>query len=741
MIPIFDDINTILILVALFNLVLGILVIGGGIRKLANVIYGLNIFSAIGWIIAMVMYRAAPQETALFWTVVLYIAPTFIASSFLIFSYVFPSRSPGIFLRQSVTIILVNLAVVVLTAWPEMVIKQVNVRPGLEKEIIFGRLYWIYVIYTLAFFSYGFYRIYRKFSQSSGVERLQIIYLLFGYALSTNLAFVTNLIMPWLGYFFLNWLGQVFSIFMVGFITYAILRYRLMDVRLAARRMTIWLALSVFTYVVFFGLVWMFNSHLGGVDTVGAYASAVVIAPAFVIVFFGVDRLLRRFFSRYVFGDLYTFQEAIGRLAGRLNHLVGLDKIVREIVSTIRRTMDLDRAALLLCDWGDRDTACRVASVAGFANADDLARVMSDKFMLNYLQDSQNPLVRDEARILARNVSDRKAREGFETLRSLMERAGAAVCLPLVNNDRMIGIIILGDKVSGNAFTKEDLELLDTLAKQAGIAVDNAIVYQEMDDLNVHLEERVAEQTEDIRKKNEHLRELLKMKSEFMDITSHQMKTPIAIVGGYVSLLNSGKIRGTKKRQEITRKAVEGIERLNDVIHRFLASSRAEGMDLAIDRGEADMVGLVRSVCEGKREMAEEKGIGLEFRNEVEELAADLDAGRFSEAVGNLIDNAVFYTQNGKVTVRMAVMDGQAVLEVADTGIGIPEGDRVRIFDRFSRSRNAVKVKPNGSGLGLFIARKIIRAHGGDITLESEEGKGSTFTIRIPLAKLAKTAQ
>ena len=145
-----------------------------GRKKKINVVYSLNIIAIISWVVVMILFRSASPEASLFWCTILYIAPTFIASSFLYFTYIFPSQRDKNVPLKSLLIFSINGLIVAMVALPGLIIKEVNIRPGLEKEIIFTKYYWFYFIYTAEFFSYGFFRLFKKYLKSVGIERLQV---------------------------------------------------------------------------------------------------------------------------------------------------------------------------------------------------------------------------------------------------------------------------------------------------------------------------------------------------------------------------------------------------------------------------------------------------------------------------------------------------------------------------------------------------------------------------------------
>lgn len=240
-----DVINFFLATTALLNFFLGILVLANGVRQRLNLIYTGNVIAIIAWVMAMVFYRSAPQESALFWCTILYIAPTIVASSFLYFTYIFPSQQVTSLRFQQVLIISANIGIIIITVLPGFLIQEVNIRPGLEKEIIFTSQYIWYFLYISFLFSYGFLRLFHRYRNSKDIERRRIFFFLTGYAIAANLAFVTNLILPWFGFFSLNWLGQVLTVIMVGFTVYAIVMYQFMDTKLIATEFFISLLMAV----------------------------------------------------------------------------------------------------------------------------------------------------------------------------------------------------------------------------------------------------------------------------------------------------------------------------------------------------------------------------------------------------------------------------------------------------------------------------------------------------------------
>ncbi len=734
----FDSINIFLVVTALLNLLLGAIIYFNGSRKKINVVYSLNILAIIGWVLAMILYRSASPETSFFWCTVLYIAPTFIASSFLYFTYIFPSEKDKHVRLKAILIFSINLMIVAMVAWPGLIIKEVNARLGAEKEIVFTSYYWFYFLYTAGFFSYGFTRLFKKYWHSVGIERLQILYLVSGYALAANLAFATNLIMPWLGFFFLNWLGQIFTVIMVGLTAYAILRYRLMDIRIVARKIFMYVGSSVFVYAFFYFIIWFYNSTFGSVFSPVALAIGVVIAPFFVVAFYVLDKGLKIFANKYLFASLYNYQETINKLADELNYYIDLDKIVGLIVDSIKETMQLNRTGVLLINDDGGVLDYQIAKVIGFNEKNGISLVQ-DSFLTKHLQRENKPLVLEELALLARDAKTREEKKGFTDLYEHMNRIEASLCLPLMSSSKLMGIIVLGAKISGDAYTKEDLELLNTLSKQAGIAIENARLYKQVQEFGKKLTAEVDKATRDLKEANVHLEALIKIKDEFLQIASHQLRTPVSVMRGMLDMLREdGSSLTQEQRDEMIERASLKSEKLSQVIDDVLSATEMDVPNFNIlgTAREVDLKELAQKVVDSQKDEAADKGLTLILEADKNVLQVKASDTYLPQAMTNLIDNAIKYTKEGKVVVKVYPESDMVVFAVKDTGIGVPEQDLEKLWTKFKRGGNAKNVHTDGSGLGLFIIKKIVEGHpGGQVFVDSQLGSGSTFGFKLPMIK------
>jgi signal transduction histidine kinase len=245
-------------------------------------------------------------------------------------------------------------------------------------------------------------------------------------------------------------------------------------------------------------------------------------------------------------------------------------------------------------------------------------------------------------------------------------------------------------------------------------------------------EQALARQAGELSAQNERLRELDRLKDEFVALVSHELRTPLTSIIGYIQLLRDERAGGldTDHFAEVIERNAERLLRL---VGDLLFLSQMQSGQLVLDLRDTDLAGLAVEAVEEARPYAQRRHIVLDLSAGFVPRVS-VDPTRIAQLLGNLISNAVKFTpEGGKVGVTVAVEGGEAVLSVTDTGIGIRAADRERIFERFFRTEAATRRVIPGSGLGLTISQAIVEAHEGTITVRSDEAHGSTFTVRLPL--------
>jgi len=225
-------------------------------------------------------------------------------------------------------------------------------------------------------------------------------------------------------------------------------------------------------------------------------------------------------------------------------------------------------------------------------------------------------------------------------------------------------------------------------------------------------------------------------KSDLVTIVSHQLRTPLAgIKWIFGSLLDGDYGTLSKEQAEIVSRGTEATDDLVVLIDDMLDVAKIEQSQFTYAFANTELVELVKLLVASKQEVAKTKSITIRERYEELSLVIPIDAKRLRIAFSNIIDNAINYSPaNTTVTITLKKDGGNVLVSVADQGIGIPEASRDKLFTKFFRAENAQRLR-EGTGLGLFLARAIVTGHGGAVSFSSEEGRGSTFTVSVPLTR------
>jgi signal transduction histidine kinase len=228
---------------------------------------------------------------------------------------------------------------------------------------------------------------------------------------------------------------------------------------------------------------------------------------------------------------------------------------------------------------------------------------------------------------------------------------------------------------------------------------------------------------------------LARLKSDFVSNVSHELRTPLSLIRLYAETLEMGRLKSPEKYQEYYSIIRKESERLTALINNILDFSRIEAGRKEYDFRQTDMRELVRNTLESYRYQIEQSGFAFEEKiaDDIPPLSVDREA--MARSLLNLVNNALKYSQDQKyIGVNLFRDNGSVKLEVVDHGIGIPQGEQQKIFDKFYRVGDPLVHNTKGSGLGLALVRHIVQAHGGDISVDSVPGRGSRFTINLPVA-------
>lgn len=579
----------------------------------------------------------------------------------------------------------------------------------------------VFLLHALITVFGGLGRLYYRYRHSRGVMRNQLRYIITASIILWAVVPLTNFLLPIA--FHINVFAAfspVYTLLFAVTIAYAIVTQRLFDIRAVIAR-TVAYALLVATvgavYVVggFAVTSLIFKQSQAGVNERIVYALlSVVLAFTFQPLRAFFERITDRIFYR----DKYDSQEVLNGLGSILVSEFKLEEILSQTLAKICKDLNITSGQFYIFN---EDKIYRVEHYG----------VVPKRLITipNLIKLRRNLLVADEL-------------SGGNEKR-IMDEYGFRVVMRLRTREAFVGYLMLGDKKSGDLYAVQDLDLLQIFAQELAVAISNAKAYEEIAQFNITLQHRIDDATKRLRVANRHLKELDEAKDEFISMASHQLRTPLTSIKGYLSMVlegDAGKVSSVQK--EFLGYAYDGSERMVNLIADLLNVSRMSAGKFQITPVPTDLAAIVRDEVRQLHTHAAAKNLKLEFNEPPKPLPQmQLDDGKTRQVIMNFIDNAIYYTKEGSVTVTLVQDGDMAELRVKDTGIGVPPEEKTKLFHKFYRADNAQKVRPDGTGLGLFLAKRVVEDQGGTLIFESAVGKGSTFGFRLPIKAAAGVAQ
>jgi signal transduction histidine kinase len=300
-----------------------------------------------------------------------------------------------------------------------------------------------------------------------------------------------------------------------------------------------------------------------------------------------------------------------------------------------------------------------------------------------------------------------------------VELAGfrTVVSVPMLRENELLGVISIY-RQDVRAFTDKQIDLVKNFAAQAVIAIENTRLFDEIQD------------------KNRQLAEASQNKSQFVSSVSHELRTPLNAIIGLTDMLVKNAARfGTEKAQEPLQRVNRAGTHLLGLINQVLDLSKIEAGKLELNSQTVQLAPLIKDVIDTAGQLAEQNKNRLVVETQQNLGALTVDPMRLRQILLNLLSNACKFTKAGEVKLAARkVSNGSSFVEfaVSDTGIGMTAQQQAKLFEEFSQADAATAQKFGGTGLGLAITRKLARMMGGDVTVTSEPGKGSVFTVRLP---------
>lgn len=584
-------------------------------------------------------------------------------------------------------------------------------------EIIFGPFATVYFFSLITAILYSTFALITQFIRSRGEERKKIKIIIISIVLTCTVSMMTNIIAPIFGYFDLTNIGTFSTLILVLGTAYAVIFNQMFEFHTFFWRFIIYLVtVGIFTAIVAGLILVGLFTFLGNtaVKPIEIIYILIVFIPL-MILFHPINERIKMFTNKYLFQRDYVIQEALSEISSFASKSIDIKMIQRNVLDTLSKTIKQQYGLFIFIS----NKSIKIGEQKGTIPL-NLIQVIPEIIKLS---------VKTKQKVIT--LTDIQE-EGL--LNKYFDLFSIGAIVILTNRVKVQGLIILGEKFSGSLYVKKDKEFLTITSHDIALALSNAQRYEEIKQFNITLQEKISNATAALKRTNKKLIALDDVKDEFISMTSHQLRTPLTSVKGYISMLLEEDLGKLNSKQKMALKeAFDSSQRMVFLISDFLNVSRIRTGKFIIEPTEMNMSEVIQDEIQQLKEMAGFRNQNVIFKTPKDFPKVMLDENKVRQVMMNMIDNAIFYTpQGGDITIALLHENNEVTFAVKDSGIGVPKDQQHRLFTKFFRAENARRARPDGTGLGLFMAQKIISAQGGSIIFKSVENEGSTFGFRFP---------
>ena len=492
----------------------------------------------------------------------------------------------------------------------------------------------------------------------------------------------------------------------------SIVRYRLFAVDLAVKKLTVYSVVGACITGALYVVTQVIERSFGlaDIDTIWlvvplGFMVTVLLSPW--------GQALEDRIHRLMFSKRRGCYETLLSLSKRMSGILNFNELVDTLIHGLVRGIPVTHAGLMIHDAAT-NTFVNYREETTVDEGSGADAIASDSPIVQWLSGEEGLLVKEEIKLNPRIA------KYFETAEGELEGIKASLIVPLKIENKLNGILLLGEKLSGEIFDSQELDVLSLLANQAAISLENARLYEGLSTSNVRL------------------MEASRLKSQFLANMSHELRTPLNSIIGFSKVLLNRLDGDLTERQEAYVKSVHNSSRhLLELINGILDFSRIEAGKFEMRPEKISLYDVVDECIESSLPLVRDKRVKLEKDVPLDLPAVYADRTRVKQVLLNLVSNAIKFTTTGRVLVQVRRESEALHVSVADTGIGISPGDLTRLFEPFQRLDNPLAQQADGTGLGLAISKKFVELHRGRIWAESRESQGSTFHFTLPLTAAA----
>lgn len=716
--------------VGALNVVLGLVVFARNPKLSSSRYFAALTFSVFAWCVGLILYFQATSVAEVTQSArYFYISALWMNTFLLQFTIYFCNAEK--LKRFIVTPIAISMLMTIYIAFSSTFFLETVVLTDAKGASITVKTmpYLSYVVIIMGYYLVNLYSFSRAYAANTGVIRARIGTMLLAFSVAGLFASYFNVYLPYNGDYSLVWVGPLFTLGFVGLFTYAILRFKLFGIRLIVAKTFGYIAtLSIVAVAPIVILAPVINEQLIALEGVNRIVAIILLYVAMLSIYQPTKRLLNRVTSGIFYRDTYNTQEVIDSLTGIAVTEFDIDNLASSSLHVLSEALKSGATRFILVDSsGDFYSDYKTGNQEGLQSLPALK-------MLS-LQDTQMIHLDDQEGI---SISHHTETARNHELRQYLMHHGVTISIRLSTKDEIVGYLLLGPKLSGNIYSKQDIDFIGIAANELAIAIQNARRFDEIKRFNETLRLEIDSATSELRSSNEKLQALDQAKDEFISMASHQLRTPLTSVKGYLSMILDGDVGDVdKKQRDMLVAAFTSSQRMVYLISDLLNVSRLQTGKFVIAPVVSDLPEVIEGEIQQLKETAKMKELEITLKTSKNFPDVYLDETKTRQVIMNFIDNAIYYTpRGGKIDVELSHNDNKIEYTVTDNGIGVPKSEQKNMFTKFYRASNAKKARPDGTGLGLFMAKKVIIDQGGAVIFNSKEGEGSTFGFTFPMTRV-----
>lgn len=694
--------------VAILSFIIGLFVIINR-RNALNMIWFVLCITIAGWNLGyfITMVPGISYENALMSSRLSHASGILIASFFFTFTLVFlglvKEKMPQLIFAHLVTTIMAVLCLtpfVVTSLAPKMFMPLYPV----------GKVgYVLYITNFLGWVIYSHYLYAVSYKQLSGAKQSQVKYFLLGTVIGF---FGGSNCFPLIFNFPFPPVASVLIIVYPFTTAYAIIRHRLMDIEILIKKGIVYSALVAVIIGLYSALLLIIQQLFQSTIGVNQWLATVITAICIAAGFKPLETAFTNFTDKYFFKKKYDYHRTLAELAKGMAELTNLERLTKLVAKIVIKNMKLEGSMLFVYDYQNNNF--KAVSAQGNMKEFKGMTLPKDDPLIKRLDQTEDVVIKEE---FDRELENKRLlssfRDEIKDIVRQMSKFRAILCVPSKIKDKLIGFILLSDKKSQEMYSTEDIMLFKTLAPQAAVAIKNAMTYDEIRK-DLENEHGKVEATEKQLERSERLASLGFLAAG----VAHEIRNPMQVLRGKTQMLPD-EDRNREYLRTYSQTLIENIDKILRITENMLGMAKEKTM-------EKKNININELIENTLRLIPFINNIGIEKHlHDVPTVKGDPD--QLSRVIINLIQNAQrSMPEGGTISIMTRLEENNVTIEIADTGMGIPKENLEKIFDPFFTTWH------EGAGLGLSIAYKIIREHGGSIKVESKEGKGSKFTVFLP---------